>query len=222
MNKIKELFTFIGLDYKKELIKLSIINAFIIILTIILYTFLKHILILLVGITLLIAANGFIYTLISSKKNQIILKRDEEFITLITYFQSFISNGQNVYTAFKSCIEYSSIWMKEQLNELLMMIDENKTVTPFLSFAKKFTKSYVETTMISIFQMVDEGENNEHLQHFNAYFDQIILMNKKEKIDRKKKSLEVMPIFPLIGAGIITILMTLGIITIIGDMVNVF
>jgi len=177
-------------------------------------------------ICLLLIMSAGIYTFLiinseSAKKSALIRKRDEEFIVFISYFQSFIQNKCNVYTSFKRCMPYCSTWLQVALRTLLEDIDNDKSVQPYLTFSKKFTKSYVESTMLSIYQMVDEGEDSVYFNHFNSLFNQISLTNKIEQINQKQKSLDGMMVYPLIGAGLISILLTFGIISIMGELINV-
>lgn len=75
--------------------------------------------------------------------------------------------------------------------------------------------------MLSIYQMVDQGESSEQLTHFNLLFDEISKARNNEMIEQKKKSLSNMSTFPLAGAGLITISLTISILTILGDLINV-
>lgn len=69
--------------------------------------------------------------------------------------------------------------------------------------------------------MVDQGENTEQLKQFNVIFDEMSKNHNRELMDQKEKSLSNMATFPLIGAGLITITLTISILTILGDLMNV-
>ena len=75
--------------------------------------------------------------------------------------------------------------------------------------------------MLSIYQMVDNGENTNQLSEFELLFTNTRMKFQEDLIDSKKKSLETLNSFPLIGAGAITITLSLAIISIIGEYVNV-
>ena len=69
--------------------------------------------------------------------------------------------------------------------------------------------------------MVDQGENSEQLLQFSIVFDELAKNRNKEIIEQKEKSLSNMSTFPLIGAGLITISLTISILSILGDLINV-
>ena len=151
----------------------------------------------------------------------ILMGRESEFISIIGYFQFFISNSYNVYQSFQALIAYASPWMEEQINTLILEIDNDKSVKPFVNFANKFTSKVTSNVMLSIYQMVDEGESSIQMLQFNALFQQLSKNHQKELIDSKERSMSSISSLPLIGAGAITVLLTMGIISLMGEMISV-
>lgn len=221
MKRFDDLLFFIGADKKKELIKIALINVLLIAAVVMGVILLKQIMLSFLGVILLVVINYVIFDSYLNKKKEIIRDRDQEFITMIGYFQFFINNSYNVYRAFQSLMPYASTWMEEQLNSLILEIDNDKSVKPFVNFASKFNNRIANNVMLSIYQMVDEGENSVHMLQFNALFEQINRNLQKELIDSKDKSLSSLSSLPLIGAGAVTVLLTFGIISVMGEMINV-
>ncbi len=220
-NKIRETIEFAGLSYQKEMTKISLINIVMLIGGVVLYFFLKNII---YSMFVLIALAVLDYVLISQyndKKKAIIKSRENELIAIISYFDVYIRNNNNVYQSFNLLIPYCSFWMKGKIEELLEEIDKDKTVQPFVNFANNFKNIATQSLMLSIYQMIDQGENSEQLTHFNVLFDEISRNRNQEMVEQKNKALSNMSTFPLIGAGLITISLTISILTILGDLINV-
>lgn len=221
MKRINELFTFIGANKKKEIIKIIIINISLLLAVTAIYFFLKQMTVILFGVMMLCVANYLIINGYTNKKKQILRNREDEFIVMIGYFQIYITNSYNVYQAFKALTPYASPWMEEQLETLILEIDNDKSVKPFINFAEKFTNKMTSNVMLTIYQMVDEGESSLHMMQFTALFQQLSKNHQKQLIDDKERSLSSIATLPLIGAGAITVLLTFGIISIVGEMINV-
>ena len=221
MKRLNELLDFIGVNKKIELIKALVLNVGILTIIVITTVLLKQIMIAFVGIIFILMANYILFNTYLSKKKEILMERESEFISIIGYFQFFISNGFNVYQSFQSLIPYSSIWMEEQIQSLITQIDNDKSVKPFINFANKFTNKIANNVMLSIYQMVDEGENNIHLLHFQSLFEELKRNQQKDLFDGKDRSMSSLSSLPLIGAGAITVLLTFGIIFLMGEMINV-
>ena len=75
--------------------------------------------------------------------------------------------------------------------------------------------------MLSIFSMVDQGESFEQINQFQIIFEQLEKSKRIEKLDKKQRSLSTLASLPLIGAAGMTITLTISVILIIGDLVNV-
>lgn len=221
MKRFDDLLTFIGANKKKEIIKIAIINSLIVIATVLGVIFTKQIMIAFVGIIAILMGNYLVFSTYSSKKRMILNDRESEFISMISYFQFFITNSYNVYQSFQALIAYASPWMEEQIQTLIVEIDNDKSVKPFVNFANKFTSKVTSNVMLSIYQMVDEGENSIHMLQFNALFQQLNKNHQKELIDSKDQKMSSISALPLIGAGAITVLLIFGIISIMGEMINV-
>lgn len=221
MKRFDELLVFIGANKRMEIIKLLLINLVIITGFSLIVIFLKQWMMVFVGVMALAIVNYLFFNSYLARKREILKDRENELITMISYFQFFISNSYNVYQAFKSLIPYSSPWMEEQILSLINEIDNDKSVKPFMNFANKFSNKVAGNVMLSIYQMVDEGENNVHMLQFESLFQQLSKDLNEQRIDEKDRSMSSISSLPLIGAGAITVLLTFGIISVMGEMINV-
>ncbi len=221
VKRFNELLDFIGANKKIEIIKFSIINGVIVTGAVLATIFLKQIMVVFVALIAIIVANYLLINSYITKKKEILIDRERELITLIGYFQFFINNSYNVYQAFQSLIAYSSSWMAEQIQTLIQEIDNDKSVKPFVNFADKFTNKVANNVMLSIYQMVDEGESGVHMMQFNALFEQLNKKHQSELISSYETGMGSISSFPLIGAGAITVLLTFGIISVMGEMISV-
>ena len=220
-NNLKNTMEFCGKSYKKEVTKILILDVLLLGAAGAVYYFYKSLTYALIICGATLVLNFILITSYRSIRNKISKQRDEEFIQLISYFQIFIANHLTVYQCFKLLIPYSSNWMAEQLTILTDQIDNDKSVKPFIDFARKFSDSIVENVMISIYQMVDQGESGEQLNQFTIFFSQLSKQHQKAMIDKKERSLSSVDMLPIVGTGGITILLIISILFILGDVINV-
>lgn len=220
-SKLKENIEFVGLSYKKEIVKIIIFDLVLLAGAAAVYLFLHNLIftiIILVGLLLL---DFYLLTRYSDIKRLVLKSRENELVSIISYFEVYIHNNNNVYQSFVQLVPYCSEWMKDKVEQLLKEIDEDKSVQPFINFAKNFQQLSVHSLMLSIYQMIDQGENSEQLLQFNFIFDELSKNRNKEMIDQQDKALSNMSTFPLVGAALITITLTISILSIIGDLINV-
>ena len=221
VNPLKRDIEFIGLTYKKELIKIILINVVTVSMVAVGFILLKMVVILIVGLLLILGSNYCLYFLYSSKKGQLIKDRADEFVHIISYFRIFIKNKNNVYQSFNKLLSYSSSWMKDKIEIMLTAIDSDKSIKPFTDFADKFDLPIARNVMISIYQMVEQGESSEQLNQFTILFEQMSQTLNEERKERKFKSFDIISFLPIVGAALVTLALTISMLTIVGDMINV-
>lgn len=220
-NKWREQIEELGYSYRKEVFKILSANIVLIISFGLINYFLKELLIIVFSILAMAFINYYLFSLYSNKKAQLEKAHSEELISLLSYFQTFISNNNTVYQSFQKLNGFSSLWMKQKIVLFLTDIDGDKSVKPFINFALHFTNNIIKNLMLSIFQMVDQGQNSLQLSQFTVLFQSITNNYNAEMKVKKQKSLSQMTAFPLLGAGAIVMVLSFSIISVVGDMVNV-
>lgn len=221
MGKLKTKIENLGLSYNKEISILVFIN-FLIIAAGAAVIYFSFSLIAILAIVLVLMIFNYLFL---SRYTKLVKKQKEDslddFVKIITYLEIFISNGCNVYGAIKKAIPFASSWNKFHLEKLVSEIDNDKSIKPFIDFAANYEGSVVENVMISIYQMIDDGENSERLLQFKFVFDRFYETHIDNKVSKKTKSLDSLNVLPLLGAGIVMIMVVVGVISIIGDLINV-
>ena len=221
VNPLKRDIEFIGLVYKKELIKIVLTNIVIVLLISAGFILLKMSIILIVGLLVVLGANYLFYYFYSGKKVQLIKERSDEFVHIVSYFRIFIKNKNNVYQSFNKLLSYSSDWMKDKIEIMLNAIDSDKSIKPFTDFADRFDLPIARNVMISIYQMIEQGEVSEQLNQFTILFEQMSKTLNDERKERKLRSFDIIGFMPIIGAGLVTLALTFSMLTIVGEMANV-
>ncbi len=220
-NNLKETIEFVGLSYTKEMLKVTLLNVVFIGVSFLIYFLLNNVIFAIFILISLIVLDYFLLTRFNDKKKTLIKSRENELIAIISYFEVYVQNKNNVYQSFNLLIPYCSPWMKDKIEVLLKEIDDDKSVQPFVNFANNFHQLSTHSLMLSIYQMVDQGENTHQLRQFDVIFTELARNRNREMMEQKSNSLTNMSTFPLVGAGLITITLTMSILSILGDLINV-
>lgn len=220
-RSLKDRIAALGLSYQKEMLMFILIIVVSIGLALVFYFLLQQLYISIFAGLAGVVAIYFFLTRYSSMERAIQKDHIDQLISLLSYFEIFLSNGNNVYTSFKMLLPYADEYLQEAISSMLAAIDVDKTIGPYITFASKFNNRIVESLMLSIYQMVDNGEEAIELSEFDILFTNIKEKHFDETIDYKRKGLDMFNSFPLIGAGAITIVLSISIVSIIGDYINV-
>lgn len=220
MNKFKKRLQNIGLSYKKEMTILIILNIVMLSFSIAAFLYIKNPIIF---AFLLLIDGGMNFVYLSRYKNMelnIESSLHDEFVSLLPFYKTYISNGFNVYKAFQELLPFSSEELKERIEKMIEDIDEDKSIKPYINFAKRFKDNEIEQLLICIYQMVDDGNNEKYVNQFEIIFSKLRDEKYKNIIERKDKSLSSLSIFPLIGSALQIVMITFGILSTIGEMIN--
>lgn len=219
MNKLKNRIINLGLSYKKEITTLIAINALILLLMVV--PFLLNKLVLLIPIGLMLPLFNFIYIYRYKSMEESQAKNDlNDFVMLFTFFRIYIRNGYSVYTSLKEIRNFANPSLGKHIDELVNQIDVDKTITPFINFAHNFNDLLIEEMMISIYQMIDDGNNTSYLTQFELIFDKFSSLLHEKQIENKDHRLATMSYGPLIGSALLILMITVGIVAVIGDMMH--
>ena len=220
MKKIKEKMLYLGLNPKKEFLIVLIADLVLIIVAVLAFVFFKKVLYLASFL-----ATAFIFDLVFlTRYSKMINSKNsenlQEFAVLFGYFRIYLHNGLSVYSSLKEIVNFANPSLKKELENLINEIDSDKTVQPFVNFGKKFNEIIVEEMMISIYQMIDDGENSDYLAQFNLIFDKFSDLLYEKYLRTKNSKLGTLANAPLIGASFLIVILTIGIISILGEVIN--
>lgn len=221
MKKINSFLQSLNLNFKKELCLYLFTNLIFIGLAIAIYILTNNLFFLSIIVLLDVFCNIALIMRYSFIKDKILKSHEDEFIYFIQYLEIFLSNGYNVYSSFIAIKSFMSYWMQDRIDELTIAIDQDKTIAPYINFSKNFKTPIVSNVMMNIFQMVNQGEDVKKLEQFDLLFIRFFENHQELETIKTKKSMDNLSIFPLIGTGIITIMLIVGVVIIMEDMINV-
>lgn len=220
MKKLKEQMIYLGLNPKKEFLTIGIIDIVLIVLGTLLFIFLKDTLYVAIVVSFLFIFDLLFLMRYSKMINSKNTENLQEFATLFGYFRVYLHNGFSVYSALKELLSFANKSLQKDLKELIDEIDQDKSVQPFVKFGKKFNEIIVEEMMISIYQMIDDGESSEYLSQFELIFDKFSDLLYEKYLKAKNSKLGALSNAPLVGACFLMIILTIGVISILGDLIN--
>ncbi len=216
-GNIKELIKEQGLSHRKEMTKLFIVDALICLFVIPIYMMGLDMSFLIVPPGL--ASVYTIYRLSSYKRSSEKTKEnlEAEFVRIFTYFSIYIRDGFNVYHSLESILPFCSDLMKKRIERLLKEIDEDKSVTPFVNFGSCFDGLTVKEVMVTIYQMVEQGETSIYVDRFELIFGKFSEERHKLEKEKKMAKLQTLSILPLVGSGIVMLALVVAIMEAMGS-----
>lgn len=220
MKKLIAKMNRLGLSPKKEFIIFGVINLLILVISIIGKILLKNTVFLLIGPGIAVVFSILYLSRYQNEINKINSNNLLEFSDLFSFFRIYIKNGSNVYNALKEISYFANENLKGLLAKLLEEIDGDKSVQPFINFSREFNEIIIEELMISIYQMIDEGEQSNYLVQFEFIFDKFSENLIAKQLKKKDSKLGTLSSSALIGSCFLIVVIAIGIVGVIGDLTN--
>ncbi len=220
MLKIKYFCEQLGLSVHREVRRLLIMNLVVAASAV----FVSFALSIHVGLLVMIVGVIVVNLYQSLAYQQAMERRQDErvaaFVDAFTIIKIFVNNHYNVYRAFEETIKYVKPVIREDLIRLLEDIDVDKSIHPYIRFARGFSPLVIEQLMIGLYQLDTEGGQMTALANFDYMFDQFQEQKKRDRQRRYEERLDAMNVWPLVGAGLIALNLLSGVIQIIIGAIN--
>lgn len=220
MSRLKERMSNLHISFNKEIVRFVIISVLIVVVFVVI-ALISRIYYLLIA--MMMAMLIFSYFYFSRYKSMERKQKQEdlmEFVNLFTFFRIYLKNGFGVYTSLKEIASFANQSLKEKLEKLIQDIDVDKSITPFINFAHHFDELIVEEMMISIYQMIDDGSDSNYLIQFELIFDKFSELLHSGELNSKDKTLSNLTTTSLVGSAYLIVMITIGVVTLLGEMLN--
>jgi hypothetical protein len=220
MFRIKHYIEKLGLAPRREYRRMIIVNTIVIMIAVASFLVMS----IQVGFVVLIGGLFGVNLYQSLMYQQALERRENErisaFISAFTIIKIFVNNHFNVYRALEETIKYVKPIIREDLIRLLEDIDVDKSIHPYVRFARGFSPLIIEQLLIGLYQLDTEGGQVTSLANFDYMFDQFQHQKTIDQRRRYEERLDAMNMWPLIGAGIIALNLLFGVVGIIIGAIN--
>lgn len=165
--------------------------------------------------TLIVVGIGLYY--FSTKKDE---TKDNlniaNFINVFTHFRVALDSDANVFNALSASLELTSGRMHEELERLISAINKDHSVTPFITFAKKYNHRFVTHIMINIYMLINHGLDPKRLWQFNYLFETLLKEYNDAEISKHQNSYDRFDLSLFLGSGIMMFTIMGSILSLLG------
>ncbi len=222
MKKISSFFISINKKAKNEILKNSFVLLMVLASTLFFTIYYKSLLFLLIGLCLLMIYPLIVYFYYSSIKEKIREELLADFINVFGYLKMYLETGSNVYNSLLHIKNYANKDLSKLIENLIFEIDVDKSINPFINFAKNFNNAMVDQVIINLYHLIDSTNYNDDFKYFDFTFDRLLEENEKLIHEKRKNSLNGKTAFALIGSAVFILGIIVAVISVMGEMINGF
>ena len=129
-----------------------------------------------------------------------------------------ILQGQSPYQAMQTILPYIESNLAEFFQGLLMDIDQDKSIQPYLNFARQFKSIMAEQLLFSLYQLENQGGDGRQLQQFQYLFDQLEHQFYQQELLKFHEKMQQQNHSVMIATALIAITLLFGVMQLIGGM----
>ncbi|MEY3609776.1 MAG: hypothetical protein RLZZ264_297 [Bacillota bacterium] len=129
-----------------------------------------------------------------------------------------ILQGQMPYQAIQTTLPFLDSNLAEAFQDLLMDIDLDKSIQPYLHFAKKFQSLMIEQLLFSLYQLENQGGDGRQLQQFQYLFDQVEQQFYQQELLQFHEKMQQQNNLVMIATALIAMTLLVGVMQMIGGM----
>ena len=217
MKKLKQKIESLNLNYKNELTKLIGINALIIISGAVGYLFYGSYLILVLMLIALMVGNLLLfnrYAILSANKEE---DKLIELMEILSYLRMYLNNDFDILLALDTVKELAKDELRNKISNLLKEIEDDKSITPFLTFSSSYKNKSVDEMMYLLYQMSKKDYNQNILNEYNYLLNETKEKQNKSNLKKRNKTFDYINLLTILGGAILIIILSLGVIGLIGE-----
>jgi Flp pilus assembly protein TadB len=129
-----------------------------------------------------------------------------------------ILQGQMPYQAIQTTLPFLDSNLAEAFQDLLMDIDLDKSIQPYLHFAKKFQSLMIEQLLFSLYQLENQGGDGRQLQQFQYLFDQVEQQFYQQELLQFHEKMQQQNNLVMLATALIAMTLLVGVMQMIGGM----
>lgn len=189
---LKSLLNWLGINYKRAIKKRILYSAIITTIVLGLGLFLHNI-----ALSIFSIIVGIIYY--KYQYYEIKLKKEKQAVLKRRMFPSFVKKllilikTNNIYQALNKLINYTDEPIKNHLVSLINDIDKDKSIKPYLRFAKNMEFSEAFQIMIVIYTFNEHSMKKEYLKSLEKMIASLYANEMEEYIEKRKRFLWLIP-----------------------------
>jgi Flp pilus assembly protein TadB len=129
-----------------------------------------------------------------------------------------IHQGLTPYQAFQTVLQFVDPNLADALHQLLLELDQDSSLQPYLNFAKPFQSIMIEQLLFSMYQLSHQGGQASSLHHFRYLFDQADHQHYQSRLQILNEKMQSANQLVMIATGLIAFSLLVGVMQLIGGM----
>lgn len=173
----------------------------------------------LAGISIFLFGEFFLYLQQEKTKEHLIATKQKQFIDAYRLIKVLLMQPTSPYQALQIIIPFIHPSLAQDIHTLLLSIDQDKSIFPYLQFANTFRSLMIEQLMFALYQLENQGGGSQQLQQFQYLFDQADQQHYQGQLLQFHEQMQNANGYVMAATGLIAFSLLVGVIQLIAGMI---
>ena len=163
-----------------------------------------------------------LWVYLGNQSEKIIRTRQKEMIDAYRLIKVMLMQSHSPYQALQIVLPFVSSSLGQDIHDLLMNIDQDKSIHPYLHFASGFHSLMIEQLFFALYQLENQGGNPLQLQQFQYLFDQAEQQYYQSQLHQFHEGMQNANGYVMVATGMIAFSLLIGVMQLIAGMMYGF
>lgn len=140
---------------------------------------------------------------------------DQYFITFVTYVNIYINSGYNLFQSLKEVEKIINGSLQKNLSKLIEDMSKDKSFGPFQVFSANFNNQIIYQLITLLYQQNKAGRTSNSIEQILPLLDRLKMIVIEDRVKKEGQYLNNFLLAPLIGAALISLYFSTGILTVL-------
>jgi hypothetical protein len=157
-----------------------------------------------------------------SQKDHRLRDRQKQMMDAYRLIKVMLMQSVSPYQALQTILPFVDSELGENIHDLIMAIDQDKSIHPYLHFASGFQSLMIEQLFFALYQLENQGGHGQQLQQFQYLFDQAEHQYFQSQLNQFHEGMQNANGYVMVATGMIAFSLLIGVMQLIAGMMYGF
>jgi hypothetical protein len=159
-----------------------------------------------------------LWVYLDHQQDQRLRTRQKDMIDAYRLIKVMLMQAVSPYQALQTILPFVKSDLAENIHDLLMAIDQDKSIHPYLHFASGFHSLMIEQLFFALYQLENQGGQGQQLQQFQYLFDQAEHQYYQSQLNQFHEGMQNANGYVMVATGMIAFSLLIGVMQLIAGM----
>ena len=174
------------------------------------------------SVGLVVALEIGLWVYLDNQKDNQLRTKQKDIMDAYRLIKVMVMRAVSPYQALQTILPFVGSELGKSIHDLLMGIDQDKSIHPYLHFASGYQSLMIEQLFFALYQLENQGGHSQQLQQFQYLFDQVEHQYYQSQLNQFHEGMQNANGYVMVATGMIAFSLLIGVMQLIAGMMYGF